>query len=248
MWFLLSCSTPEPTSLQPAREAPADKHVTAPEPTPTERTGHFADLRVVDGNQKTCLQQVQTQLVLTQCEFARSKELEALAARLEDTLSKRHPTLDLTSAYAVHQEAEFAWLQATYARDGSMWPMVRAGHQASFTEDRVEELAYDLCAPRPVFEPAADCYSDAILPFEGFVLCDEATYDKDLNVAYQQLVKGMNKEHGDLFRTSQRAWLAHRDVDTPVCSKMTGNPARVLRVRHRVEQLRAYVEAAEIGG
>lgn len=223
------------------------KYFGAPEPAlaaPALPSNAFARIHAAHA---ACIEADPTQTGLNLCGRDTRDRWAAEVASLEEQLAAVHPGLDLTTAWAAHRDAEFAWLTHVYTRDGSMWPMVFAGHQSRFLEDRATELAHDLCAPRPVLLPSDDCYSDATGTYDAFVLCDEAVYDADLNAVYPQLLATADAETQGLLRASQRLWLAHRDVDTPVCSKMTAEVARPLRVRHRVEQLRRYLEAAEEG-
>lgn len=208
---------------------------TAIEPAPDAVLASFVP---IDAAYDTCIEADPSQTGLNLCGRDRRDAYAGLVTELEGRLSAAHPGTDLTTAWRAHRDAEHAWLTQLYTRDGSMWPMVHAGHEARFLQDRAVELSYALCDPPPAFTASDDCY--------GKALCEEAVYDADLNAAYQTLTSGSGGATTDLLRASQRAWIAHRDVETPPC---TGAPvARALRVRQRVEQLRRYVEAAEIGG
>jgi len=218
-----------------------------PSAAPSSTAQPAARFAPIHAAHAACIEADPTQTGLNLCGRDTRDRWIAEVTALEKQLSTEHPGLDLTRAWAAHRDAEFAWLTQIYTRDGSMWSMVHAGHQSRFLEDRATELAYDLCAPRPIVEPGDDCYSDAVGEHDAFVLCDEAVYDADLHTAYQQLLSKCDPPTQALLKASQRLWLAHRDVDTPVCSKMTDEVDRTLRVRHRVEQLRRYLEAAEEG-
>lgn len=263
--FVLGCSgsDPAPVAERPAEapppEAPAPAGPSgvaepevpdAPVSAGTNLAEHppWSAFQDIEEAHATCIDADPSQTGLNLCGRDRMDAWSARVAALEARATEAHAPLDVTTAWRAHRDAELAWLGRVYTRDGSMWPMVHAGHASAFLRDRAVELAYDLCEPRPVTAPADDCYSDAIGKYDGFVLCDEAVYDADLNTAYQQLLKASGREEAALLKASQRLWLAHRDVETPACSKMTQEVARTLRVRHRVEQLRRYVEAAEIGG